>query len=343
MNIVSRAEWGAKAWNGTPDYVALSQRSEFFVHHDGEDPITRTGTSVPKAIERTHLNQGWAGIGYNFVVDQDGNIFEGRGWTLQGAHCPNHNISGLGVQVAIGGDQEPSAKALAACRWLYDEACRKTGKTLAKKGHKDGFATECPGELLYAWVQAGMPAEGSEDSGSGSGTGSSVARYQVTINGLAYGYGANGDHVTQVGKALVARGFGRHYAEGPGPTWSDADTENYSDYQKSLGHTGSAADGVPGESSLRDLLGTLPGGAKPGPPPFPGTDKFGPGKVNDHITALGRQLVRRGFGQHYTEGPGPRWSEADRRNVAAFQRARAELRGDADGLPGPLTWKLLFS
>ncbi|AFV51348.1 endolysin [Streptomyces phage phiCAM] len=112
-----------------------------------------------KAIESVHLGQGWAGVGYNFVVDQEGNAYEGRGWNYVGAHCPNHNTSGIGVQIAVGGDQEPSEKALATARALYDEACKRAGKTLAKKGHKDGFATACPGPKLYAWVKAGMPVK----------------------------------------------------------------------------------------------------------------------------------------------------------------------------------------
>jgi hypothetical protein len=84
------------------------------------------------------------------------------------------------------------------------------------------------------------------------------ARYQTTINGLQYGYGAQGDQVTAVGQALVARGFGSHYQQGPGPNWTDADTENYADYQRSLGYSGQAADGVPGPDSLRQLLGNPP-------------------------------------------------------------------------------------
>jgi hypothetical protein len=50
---------------------------------------------------------------------------------------------------------------------------------------------------------------------------STPARYQVTINGLPYGYGATGPHVTKVGQALVTKGFGTHYTQGParpGPT-----------------------------------------------------------------------------------------------------------------------------
>ncbi|MEV7777791.1 peptidoglycan-binding protein [Kitasatospora sp. NPDC088351] len=86
------------------------------------------------------------------------------------------------------------------------------------------------------------------------------ARYRVTIGGLEYGYGAHGPHVRQVGEALVAAGHGRHYVAGPDEDWRDPDTENYAEYQQSLGFSGSDADGVPGEQSLRRLLGgALPG------------------------------------------------------------------------------------
>ncbi|MFF4057755.1 peptidoglycan-binding protein [Streptomyces sp. NPDC001708] len=348
VHIISRATWGAKPWNGTPASVSLTKRTEFFVHYDGGAHITRTGYAIMRAIEAEHLGNGWSGVGYNFVVDQAGNIYEGRGWTLQGAHCPNHNTTGIGVQIAIGGDQEPSAKALAACRALYEEACKKTGRNLAKRGHRDGFATACPGTKLYAWVKAGMPAgdyaPAPNPGGSLPSGGTEVSRAQVTINGLVYGYGAKGDHVTKVGQALEKRGFGKHYTSGPGPTWTDADTKNYREFQKSLGYSGLAADGVPGEASLKELLGILPGKVTSKPaPPFPGVDKFGPGKSNASVTLLGQQLVRKGYGKHYASGPGPKWGEADRLNVRDFQLAHKELAGDADGIPGPKTWKILFS
>ncbi|MEU0457413.1 peptidoglycan-binding protein [Streptomyces sp. NPDC006129] len=261
VSIISRATWGAKPWDNDPRsegpaYVPLSSRTEFFVHYDGAHHVTKTGYAVPRAIEAQHLARGWSGVGYHFVVDQAGNIYEGRGWTRAGAHCPGHNVSGIGVQIAVGGDQEPSEAALAACRALYDEACRKTGRTLAKRGHRDGIATQCPGSKLYAWVQAGMPAKG----------------YKPPTGGTA-----------------------------PKPK------------------------------------------PKPTAPPFPGRDQFGPGERNKHVTRLGEALVRKGYGRFYKVGPGPSWSDADRNAVRAFQRAQGWTGADADGYPGPETWRRLFA
>ncbi|MEU6372963.1 peptidoglycan-binding protein [Streptomyces sp. NPDC046909] len=78
-------------------------------------------------------------------------------------------------------------------------------------------------------------------------------------------------------------------------------------------------------------------------PAFPGRKYFVAGATNSYVLQLGKQLVKRGFGDHYKVGPSKSWGEADRLNVRAFQKSRKELRGDADGTPGPLTWRLLFS
>lgn len=83
--------------------------------------------------------------------------------------------------------------------------------------------------------------------------------------------------------------------------------------------------------------------AKPKVPAFPGRKYFVAGASNKYVLQLGKQLVKRGFGDHYKIGPSSSWGEADRLNVRDFQKSRKELRGDADGSPGPLTWRLLFS
>ncbi|MFF7146036.1 peptidoglycan-binding protein [Streptomyces nodosus] len=354
VKIISRAEWGARPWDNDPRSsgpaaVALASRTEWFVHYDGATPITRTGYAIPRAIEAEHLANGWAGIGYSFVVDQAGNAYEGRGWGRQGAHCPGHNVSGLSVQIAVGGDQEPTPAALATARALYDEACQRTGRTLAPKGHRDGIATLCPGARLYAWVQAGMPAQGYEPAPNpGGSSGSTPARYQVTINGLVYGYGAHGDHVTAVGEALVARGFGSYYKVGPGPDWSDADTEAYAAYQRSLGYSGTDADGVPGESSLRTLLGTLPGKAATAPkaytpPAFP--SGLAPDKAKPSARTLQKALKKAGYMASSVveaDNYGPKTQAA----VTKFHNAHPQYRSagkTSDPAIGPKGWAYLFT
>lgn len=182
-------------------------------------------------------------------------------------------------------------------------------------------------------------------------TASTPARYQVTINGLAYGYGAKGSHITAVGQALVKAGHGKHYTDGPGPTWSDADTRNYSDYQQSLGlkgtKAGQDADGVPGASTLTKLLGKLPSPAKPTPAkpatqhePFPGAAFFHGGRNSPIITAMGWRLVAEGCGK-YSRGPGPNWTNADRDSYKAWQRKLGYKGDDADGIPGKASWDKL--
>ncbi|MEU5537104.1 peptidoglycan-binding protein [Streptomyces sp. NPDC020362] len=83
--------------------------------------------------------------------------------------------------------------------------------------------------------------------------------------------------------------------------------------------------------------------ASHGVPGYPGRNFFRPGEENEYITELGKRLVEKGFGSLYATGPGPRWGEADRRAVAAFQRSQGWRGGAADGYPGPETWRRLFA
>lgn len=71
----------------------------------------------------------------------------------------------------------------------------------------------------------------------------------------SYYLGAEGAYITDFGKRLVAKGFGKHYKVGPGPVYGEADRLNVVDVQHSLGFTGDDADGFPGETSLAYILG----------------------------------------------------------------------------------------
>ncbi|MEH0547277.1 peptidoglycan-binding protein [Streptomyces sp. B21-105] len=364
MKLVTRAAWGARPPRYALVYIASTQGVK--IHYEG--------TYVPKSlaaadahgscaghvrdIQASHLantREDYSDIAYNAMVCPHGYVFEGRG---------------VHYKTGANGDQALNAKDYAVCAMLGDSGLVqppaamldgladaigwfRSGGAAGREilGHRDGYATSCPGDPLYAWLHAGAHRPDGTTPGGGTGGGAGIARYQVVINQLPYGYGAEGAHVTAVGKALVKAGFGKHYTQGPGPRWTDADTECFSDFQVSLGYKGTAphedADGVPGPVSLQQLLGRLPGGTPAAAvPPYPGRSAFVLGKTNPAVTTLDKALIRRGYARHHDgDGyqPGPRFTEFTRQNVADFQRATPALAGDADGYPGPLTWKLLLS
>lgn len=74
--------------------------------------------------------------------------------------------------------------------------------------------------------------------------------------------------------------------------------------------------------------------------PFPGAEWFRTAPRSPVVTAMGRRLVAEGVAV-YEEGPGPQWTDADRRSYANFQRKIGYRGGDADGWPGPVSWTKL--
>ena len=91
MNHVSRKQWGAQPPKGGA-FTRLNRRrvAGVVVHHSGVERPPR-GTHAVKAYESHHLSKGWDGIGYNWLVDETGTIFEGRGWDARGAATKGWN------------------------------------------------------------------------------------------------------------------------------------------------------------------------------------------------------------------------------------------------------------
>lgn len=59
---------------------------------------TRTGMDVRASdIDKWHRERGFACIGYNFVIDLDGNVEAGRPLTMNGAHCVGYNNHSIGI------------------------------------------------------------------------------------------------------------------------------------------------------------------------------------------------------------------------------------------------------
>lgn len=145
------------------------------VHHTDSEVRDLNGDSrtdamdmkgIMRAIYRYHaVTRGWGDIGYNYVIDPFGNIYEGRygGEGVIGAHVLCHNNGSLGI--AIIGDyenNEVSAPAQAALTYLIAQKSRLhrldpdkdssfRGKFLSNVvGHRDLRPTSCPGMKLYS-------------------------------------------------------------------------------------------------------------------------------------------------------------------------------------------------
>ncbi|HEX6701752.1 MAG TPA: N-acetylmuramoyl-L-alanine amidase [Gaiellaceae bacterium] len=183
--IVPRAGWNANESirREAPKYASALHFA--LVHHTAGSNNYGPGQSaaIVRAIELYHVEgNGWNDIGYNFLVDKYGQVFEGRYGGMQraviGAHAQGFNTGSVGVAL-IGnyGSRAPSAaaqKALAnLLAWRLDVAHIDPRSSLtwisggnprfpagtpvflrAISGHRDTGFTECPGYALYRRLPA---------------------------------------------------------------------------------------------------------------------------------------------------------------------------------------------
>lgn len=179
--ITTRRGWGADEKLREKGFVYTKKVKAAFVHHSdtGNNYRCSQAPSVIRGIYRYHVrSMGWRDLGYNFLVDKCGNIYEGRAGGVSkpvlGAHTLGFNSNSMGIAVlGTYSSKKPSSAALKAIArltaWkvgLYGMNPR--GKTYLKSGggnlypkgrkvrlnvisgHRDGFATNCPGKKLYA-------------------------------------------------------------------------------------------------------------------------------------------------------------------------------------------------
>jgi len=99
---------------------------------------------------------GWADIGYNFVVGEDGRVYEGRSWDKVGAHTYGWNK--VAISICFMGDYStklPPQKALNAALELlkFGVANGRLTPEYLLYGHRDARDTECPGQMLYDLIK----------------------------------------------------------------------------------------------------------------------------------------------------------------------------------------------
>jgi len=126
------------------------------VHHDGMSPFmaadARSSAGRIETIRNGHRGNGWGDIGYHFVIDREGRVWEGRAINFQGAHVKNWNEGNLGI-CCLGNfdEQAPSQAQLMALERQLVVLMKTYGVPKARvKTHQEwsGAKTACPGRAL---------------------------------------------------------------------------------------------------------------------------------------------------------------------------------------------------
>ena len=181
---VTRKAWGAdeSLRSGTPDTAPVKMA---FIHHTagGNTYAQADAPALVRGIYAYHtLGLGWSDIGYNFLIDRFGTIYEGRygGVTkgVIGAQVLGFNTGSTGISVmGTYSSEAPPVAAVTALENLLawklslsglDPAGKatmtcgsaekfKAGATVTFSviaGHRDANYTECPGDALYGQLPA---------------------------------------------------------------------------------------------------------------------------------------------------------------------------------------------
>lgn len=198
MNIVEKTYKWAKPLGkrGTTDLLIL--------HHAAATSCTA------EDVHLWHVGNGWAGIGYHYLVRKDGTIYRGRPEDTVGAHAYGANSHSIGVcfegnyQV----EQSMPAAQLAAGQALVADIKRRWGITKVI-GHKDvaGSTTDCPGKYFpFAAIVSGTPENQNN----------TTKEDIIMVATQMIGNGDRGNAVRSMQGALIAQGYkcGSYGADG---------------------------------------------------------------------------------------------------------------------------------
>lgn len=151
--IIARSEWGAEEPN---PILKIESGPETFntvvVHHSA-----MALSEGPRDIQYVHVHRrGFLDIGYHFVIDGRGRIYEGRSLTVHGAHVSGHNAGTLGIALMGNYEEsEPIPDQLDRLKWLVRNLMAKHPITHLA-GHRDFLPgkTLCPGKNLEPLLPA---------------------------------------------------------------------------------------------------------------------------------------------------------------------------------------------
>lgn len=157
--VIPRSNWTRVGIARPSEVYPLGAVSRITVHHEGVTPFTTTSEDVTRQrleiIRRGHVSvRGWADIGYHYIIDPAGRVWEGRSIRYQGAHVKDQNENNLGI-MCLGNfeKQSPTPAQQAALDRLLVSQMRQYRVGVARVyTHRELAPTECPGRSLQRYM-----------------------------------------------------------------------------------------------------------------------------------------------------------------------------------------------
>ena len=171
LETVPQSEW--RAGLSAPNYNrSFHEVNHNIVHHSAGSNSSTNYVQVVRDIYLYHTEvNGWSDIGYNYLISQDGTVFNGRDPDIgsqdevRGAHFCGSNTGTLGI--CLLGNYEtaiPTAPAITSLESMltyqllnqdcdpFESFSHPLGDIGSIAGHRDGCATLCPGENVYSML-----------------------------------------------------------------------------------------------------------------------------------------------------------------------------------------------
>ena len=166
--MVDRAHWKAKPGRVERLTPLKGMWSRITVHHSADTLSEQSGSTlgdseeVVRAIQKFHMedpDHRWGDIGYHFLIDSGGRIFEGRELTWQGAHAGGsggmNNTQNLGICMLGDFLKRPPTPAALKSLELLINSLQDQYKIPASRvfAHNYFTTTQCPGPALTVWLK----------------------------------------------------------------------------------------------------------------------------------------------------------------------------------------------
>ncbi|MFN0012780.1 MAG: peptidoglycan recognition family protein [Phycisphaerales bacterium] len=161
--VIQRASWTSRGPARPGEINPMNGVNRITVHHDGMDPFSSTSQADAarrlEMIRASHINrrpQPFADIGYHFIIDPAGRVWEGRSVRYQGAHVQDHNEHNLGIMVMGNFDrQRPTPAATNALDRFVAAQMRAYRVPIGRVyTHQELNPTACPGRNLQGYMVA---------------------------------------------------------------------------------------------------------------------------------------------------------------------------------------------